>query len=1407
MADGEVKIGVELDDSKAKASAQKTGNDIAKGVESGLKGVGKSADSTAKDIDKSFSSASKSAKSSMSGVGDAAKSSFGDVGDAARDASSDAASAFESIPSDASGAFADVGSQAQSGFGDVADAASSSSSDAASAFENIPADAAGSFSDTASQAESGFSGIVDAAESAADGVDAAFDGMGDSANGAGDTASGVFGTKIPAAAAVAAGAIAAVTAKVIDFTKESVDVGMGFDKAMSQVAATMGVTNDEIQELNAFAQEMGATTAFSATQSAEALNYMALAGYDASTSMEMLPTVLNLAAAGNMELATASDMVTDAQSALGLSLEETTEMVDKMAKASSKSNTSVEQLGNAFLTVGGTAKNLKGGTTELATALGILADNGIKGAEGGTALRNIILSLSAPTDKAADAIKELGVNVFDAQGNMRGLDEIFRDFNDSMSSLTQQEKTEALNTIFNKVDLKSVNALLANTTGNIDAMSEALQNSGVNMDGLQAKTYSTGDALTDMATLISEAMLETGGSISDTAAIVADEFGISIEDATKAVEAAAAAASESGDRFSELSGYIDDAAGSAQKMAETQLDNLAGDITLLQSATEGFQISISSYLAPALRSIAQVGGQAFSDLKTAWDESMAADNFTGAGMAIGQALVNVVNSVIQQIPALLKTGVELIGGFLVGIAQSLPSLISNIVSAVTSAIPLLIEAAFNVAEALVAAFPSIASELVAAVPTIIQSLADGLQSSSSVLVNGFVQLLDSVVAALPQITEALVSAVPTIITALANMLASSASTIAQGFVQLFSSVASNLPSILRVIVPMIPKLVVSLVQALVSNLPILVQGFVDLFMAFVQALPEIIETIVGLTPTIVSETSSALIEETPVLIDAFIQLFMAFLQALPTITNTIVGALPQLTNSMLSTLASTFGQFMDNAVQMFGQFLQGIQNAVPNILSFVSSIPSNILNALGNVGGLLVNAGRQIIQGFLNGLKSAFESVKSFVGGIGSWIAAHKGPKEYDLKLLIPNGQWIMKSLADGLGNGLPLIQGVIDDVVGILDDGVSALEATGIDLRTMLDLGDDESLAGFASSVAEAMIKANGDLARTADILAYDYGMAQEDARKLAESMSGITSGINDDVNKSIDTMAEAIRKTGVSLEGFGWAAENGEDAAVEMARTIAAALAKMGGDVDYAVAELHRNFEMTEEDARSLVNAVASATDEASSEYANILNQLSDILGSATGKVTSAKFKLKDTASSGATVAESASRSSASTSRTQAETVEAIKSDTESIAASAKTIDESLKTEAAADAERHDQAMASADATKTAIENSASMISTVNDTVQRTGDSLWDAQIEVGDKIVRGLQVVADNIASPFSGIKDTVANGSMMMSAIMSGAKTVNNTTVTNTSNFNQPVRTPYEYERVLRMQSLHGLQGAR
>ena len=290
-----------------------------------------------------------------------------------------------------------------------------------------------------------------------------------------------------AAGDLISGLTQAATGKLTELAKTSVGVGMSFQSSMSQVAATMGVGVDQIQSLTDKAKEMGSTTAFTATQAADALNYLALAGYDANKAAEVLPSVLNLAAAGGMDLAYASDLVTDAMASLNLEASKANvdEFGNKLAKAASKANANVSQLGEAILTVGGTAANLKGGTTELTTALGLLANVGIKGAEGGTHLRNIILSLQSPTDDATKLMEQLGLQVYDAQGNMRGLDDILTDLSGSLAGLTQGQKDSVINALFNKTDLAAVNGLLAaqgeqweSLAQQIDAAGEAAGDSG-----------------------------------------------------------------------------------------------------------------------------------------------------------------------------------------------------------------------------------------------------------------------------------------------------------------------------------------------------------------------------------------------------------------------------------------------------------------------------------------------------------------------------------------------------------------------------------------------------------------------------------------------------------------------------------------------------------------------------------------------------------------------------------------------------------------------------------------------------------------------------------------------------------------------------------------------------------------
>lgn len=381
--------------------------------------------------------------------------------------------------------------------------------------------------------------------------------------------------------------------KLAGLAKSSVSVGMSFDASMSQVAATMGTTVDQIDNLTKVAKEMGSSTKFTATQAADALNYLALAGYDADKAAEVLPSVLNLAAAGGMDLAYASDLVTDAMASLNIEAnkQNVDDFGNKLAMAASKANANVSQLGEAILTVGGTAANLKGGTTELTTALGLLANVGIKGAEGGTHLRNIILSLQSPTDEAAKKMQKLGLSVYDSQGNMRGLNDILGDLNRAMNGMTQGQKDSIINQLFNKTDLAAVNGLLA----------------------------------------------------------------------------------AQGDQWTTLAAQIDAADGAMGQMAETQIDNLQGAMTIMSSAFEGLQLAIYDELEPSLTEAVKWGTDCLTQLTTALSEGGPEAMLAAAGEIISDLAAGIA----AQLPGLMQTGVEIITQLAQNLTDTMPAMLDT----------------------------------------------------------------------------------------------------------------------------------------------------------------------------------------------------------------------------------------------------------------------------------------------------------------------------------------------------------------------------------------------------------------------------------------------------------------------------------------------------------------------------------------------------------------------------------------------------------------------------------------------------------------------------------------------------------------------------------------------------------
>lgn len=314
-----------------------------------------------------------------------------------------------------------------------------------------------------------------------------------------------------------------VTVPIVGLGTAAVKTTSDFESAMSKVSAISGATGSDLDALNQKAQEMGAKTKFSATESAEAFTYMAMAGWKTEDMLQGIDGIMALAAADGLDLATTSDIVTDALTAFGLSADDSGHFADVLAAAASNANTNVSLLGESFKYAAPVAGALGYSAEDTAIALGLMANAGIKGSQGGTALRSSLSRLIKPTDDAAALMEQYGLSMTNADGSMKSLGEVMEMLRTKMGGLSEAEQAQAAATLFGQ------------------------------------------EAMSGMLAVIN-------ASDSD---------------------------------YEKLTSAIYGADGAAQQMADTMLDNLSGQLTLLKSALEGLAIQFGEILMPYIKQFVQ----------------------------------------------------------------------------------------------------------------------------------------------------------------------------------------------------------------------------------------------------------------------------------------------------------------------------------------------------------------------------------------------------------------------------------------------------------------------------------------------------------------------------------------------------------------------------------------------------------------------------------------------------------------------------------------------------------------------------------------------------------------------------------------------------------------------------------
>lgn len=637
-------------------------------------------------------------------------------------------------------------------------------------------------------------------------------------------------SQIKTVAKVSAAAVGAVATAVAGVTTAAIKTGKEFENSMSQVAATMGIDKatknglKNYQTLETAAKEMGESTAFTASEAAEGLNYLALAGYSADQAATALPYTLKLAGAGAMDLADASDMVTDAMSALNLEAnnKNLSTFSDQLAKSASTTNTNVKQLGEAILTVGGTAANLKGGTAELNTALGILANNGIKGAEGGTHLRNMLLSLESPTAAAAKQLEKLGVNVYDAKGNLRSLNDIFSDVQKSTKGMTNQQVDGILATLFNKRDLASARAMMKAAGYDFSKIEKTISESAgacdqmykTQLDNLEGDLALFTSALQGLGIEIYE---NIGGGVREGVQLATECIG----DLNKAFKknGLQGLVGEFGSVLSKAVNYVSDL---APKLTDSAVDLITSFILGIEKSSDNIAKSATSVFSKLIAGASKIAPKLLTLAATLLISLITAlqSEFPTIEKAFFQGLKQLISNALKLLPQILDVGLDFVLALADGIVSGLPQcfsiatmLITKLCDVINSELPQIlqigIQLILNLVYGILENLPQIARSVMLIINTLIQCILQNLP----IILSAGIELLYALINGIMNNLDYIIQAVIAIITELITCLAQNAPLLATSAISLISALVVGLLQALPQLIAAVPQLIIALVNA------------------------------------------------------------------------------------------------------------------------------------------------------------------------------------------------------------------------------------------------------------------------------------------------------------------------------------------------------------------------------------------------------------------------------------------------------------------------------------------------------------------------------------------------------------------------------------------------------------------
>lgn len=773
----------------------------------------------------------------------------------------------------------------------------------------------------------------------------------------------------------------------------AIKVGSDFEAGMSQVQAVSGASGEALEQLTEKAKEMGAKTKFSATESAEAMNYMAMAGWKTEDMLNGIEGIMNLAAASGEDLATTSDIVTDALTAFGLTAADSTHFADVLAAASSNANTNVSLMGETFKYVAPLAGSLGYSAEDTATAIGLMANAGIKGSQAGTALRSIMTRLAKPTKESATAMEALGLSITNSDGSMKALSEIVSDMRTGFAGLTEDEKAtyaamlggqEAMSGLLaivnaSDADFEKLSGAINDCNGSAAEMAEIMQ------DNLQGQITILQSGLEGLGVSLYETMQDTAKDV--------------VKEAQGMVQQLQDAFNEGG--FEGLVGSFGNVlAQIVQRIAEAAPMIIEAAANLVTSFCQGiiFSDGIEEAGAALITSFVTGLSSCVSDIWIAaivlvskLVEGIAA-NAPQMVQAASDALTDITETIVDFTPDILQAGADIIIALVEGIADALPTLITQAAVIVS-----------DIALALIENLPA----LVDAALQLVMGLVQGLVNGIPILLEGAVQLFMVILDALPVIIEQLLQALPDLITTIIDFFTQNIPLIVDGAIQLLMGIIEAIPAIIQAIVDNLPQIITALVNGLVGALPQLLEAAITLLMAIIEAIPDIVVAIAENLPQIITAIVTGLAQAIPTIFVAARDLLWQIIKAVPEIVVGIAEAVPDIIAGIVNGLIGGIGAVKDAALELGSGILNGIKSffginspstvmaeqgdyLVQGLINGIADMPAELAQYLDQTVQKIMAWGQQMFSNvqniILNVVNTAVNLIAQLPGKIWTWL-------------------------------------------------------------------------------------------------------------------------------------------------------------------------------------------------------------------------------------------------------------------------------------------------------------------------------------------------------------------------------------------------------------------------------------